>query len=147
MRRSCLILAVLALLSTSPALGQYSAVIAACRWDSLHVCASAPPSGPVHGDAYETVCRMITDAVGKGGYDALWLDLHGAMATDRFEDGEGELLRRIRAIDPGTLAEPREVGRRQLPTTVAGLLTHIAEHTARHVGEAIITAKVIRTGA
>src|SRR6516165_12127505 len=47
------------------------------------VCASAPPSGPVQGDAYEAVCRMITDAVGKGGYDALWLDLHGAMVTDR----------------------------------------------------------------
>ena len=38
----------------------------------------------------------------KGGFDALWLDLHGAMVTDRFDDGEGELLRRIRAIDPKT---------------------------------------------
>ena len=45
---------------------------------------------------------MITDAVAKGGFDALWLDLHGAMVTDRFDDGEGELLRRIRAIDPKT---------------------------------------------
>ena len=66
------------------------------------VCASAPPSGPVDSDAYETMCRMITDAVAKGGYDALWLDLHGAMVTERFDDGEGELLRRIRAIDPKT---------------------------------------------
>ena len=66
------------------------------------VCASAPPSGPVDSDAYETMCRMITDAVAKGGFDALWLDLHGAMVTDRFDDGEGELLRRIRAIDPKT---------------------------------------------
>ena len=66
------------------------------------VCASAPPSGPVDSDAYETFCRMITDAVAKGGFDALWLDLHGAMVTDRFDDGEGELLRRIRAIDPKT---------------------------------------------
>jgi microcystin degradation protein MlrC len=56
----------------------------------------------VDSDAYETMCRMITDAVAKGGYDALWLDLHGAMVTDRFDDGEGELLRRIRAIDPKT---------------------------------------------
>ena len=66
------------------------------------VCASAPPSGPVDSDAYETCCRMITDAVAQGGFDALWLDLHGAMVTDRFDDGEGELLRRIRAIDPNT---------------------------------------------
>ena len=32
----------------------------------------------------------------------MWLDLHGAMVAERFEDGEGELLRRIRAIDPRT---------------------------------------------
>ena len=66
------------------------------------VCASAPPSGPVDSEAYETFCRMITDAVAQGGFDALWLDLHGAMVTERFDDGEGELLRRIRAIDPHT---------------------------------------------
>ena len=53
-------------------------------------------------DAYETCCGMITDAAAKGGFDALWLDLHGAMVTDRFDDGEGELLRRIRAIDAKT---------------------------------------------
>ena len=64
------------------------------------VCASAPPSGPVDSEAYETFCRMITDAVAQGGFDALWLDLHGAMVTERYDDGEGELLRRIRAIDP-----------------------------------------------
>ncbi len=49
----------------------------------------------------------------------------------------------VRSLDPETLTEPREVGRKKLPTTVVGLLTHIAEHTQRHVGEAIITAKLI----
>jgi uncharacterized damage-inducible protein DinB len=53
---------------------------------------------------------------------------------------------RIRRIDPATLAEPRGVGRKQLPTTVIGLLTHIAEHTQRHVGEAISAAKLARLG-
>jgi uncharacterized damage-inducible protein DinB len=47
----------------------------------------------------------------------------------------------VRRIDPTTLAEPREVGRQRLPTTVIGLLTHIAEHTQRHVGQAIGAAK------
>jgi uncharacterized damage-inducible protein DinB len=47
----------------------------------------------------------------------------------------------VRAIDPATLREPRGVGRKQLPTTVIGLLTHIAEHTQRHVGQAIRAAK------
>jgi hypothetical protein len=48
----------------------------------------------------------------------------------------------IRGIDPATLAEARWVGRRRLPTTVIGLLTHIAEHTQRHLGQAITTAKM-----
>jgi uncharacterized damage-inducible protein DinB len=50
----------------------------------------------------------------------------------------------VRGIDPATLAEPRGAGRKQLPTTVIGLLTHIAEHTQRHVGEAISAAKLAR---
>jgi uncharacterized damage-inducible protein DinB len=48
----------------------------------------------------------------------------------------------VRSIDPSTLASPRAVGRKGLPTTVIGLLTHIAEHTQRHVGQAIAAAKL-----
>lgn len=50
----------------------------------------------------------------------------------------------VRSVDPATLAEPRWVGRRRLPTTVIGLLTHIAEHTQRHLGQAISAAKLAR---
>jgi uncharacterized damage-inducible protein DinB len=50
----------------------------------------------------------------------------------------------LRKIDPATLAAPREVGRRHLPTTVIGLITHIAEHTQRHVGQAVSAAKLAR---
>jgi uncharacterized damage-inducible protein DinB len=49
-----------------------------------------------------------------------------------------------RALDPARLADPRGVGRKQLPTTVIGLLVHIAEHTQRHVGQAISAAKLAR---
>jgi uncharacterized damage-inducible protein DinB len=51
--------------------------------------------------------------------------------------------KRIRAIDPGSLEEARSVGKKQLPTTVGGLLVHVAEHTQRHVGQAITTAKIV----
>jgi hypothetical protein len=51
----------------------------------------------------------------------------------------------IRILDPATLTDSREVGRERLLTTVAGLLVHLAEHTQRHVGEAIITAKLVRS--
>lgn len=50
----------------------------------------------------------------------------------------------IRSIDPSTFTEPRGVGRMMLPTTVIGLLVHIAEHTQRHVGQAISAAKLAR---
>jgi uncharacterized damage-inducible protein DinB len=51
----------------------------------------------------------------------------------------------VRAISPATLAEPRWVGRKRLPTTVVGLLTHIAEHIQRHVGQTISAAKLSST--
>jgi uncharacterized damage-inducible protein DinB len=50
----------------------------------------------------------------------------------------------LRKIDPDSLYAPRVVGRRALPTTVLGLIVHIAEHTQRHLGQAVITAKLVR---
>lgn len=52
---------------------------------------------------------------------------------------------RIRALIPVRLDEPRKVGKRELPTTVGGLLVHVADHTQRHVGQAITTAKIVAT--
>jgi microcystin degradation protein MlrC len=63
------------------------------------VAGSAAPSGPVENDAYEAMAGRIVDAVAAG-CDAVLLDLHGAMVTHRFEDGEGELLGRIRKVAP-----------------------------------------------
>jgi hypothetical protein len=51
---------------------------------------------------------------------------------------------RLRTIDPATIHEVRYIGRKRLPTTVLGLLVHIAEHTQRHLGQAITTAKMVR---
>jgi uncharacterized damage-inducible protein DinB len=50
----------------------------------------------------------------------------------------------IRATPIRTLAEARTVGRAALPSTVLGLLFHIAEHTQRHVGQIVTTAKIVR---
>jgi microcystin degradation protein MlrC len=68
----------------------------------LPIAAGAPPSRPVDDDAFEHIAGVICNAVAKGGFDGIMLDLHGAMVTESREDGEGELLRRIRAIDPAT---------------------------------------------
>ncbi|MFB6421560.1 M81 family metallopeptidase [Bradyrhizobium tunisiense] len=65
----------------------------------LPVAGSATPSGPVADAAFEHFADAICGAVRKG-CDGLFLDLHGAMVTDSHDDGEGELLRRVRAIAP-----------------------------------------------
>lgn len=49
----------------------------------------------------------------------------------------------IRAAPENTLFERRTVGRQRLPTTVFGLLFHIAEHTQRHTGQLVATAKIV----
>jgi uncharacterized damage-inducible protein DinB len=51
---------------------------------------------------------------------------------------------RVRAFSAALLTQPRTVGRQQMPTTVAGLLVHVADHTQRHVGQAITTAKIVK---
>jgi uncharacterized damage-inducible protein DinB len=51
--------------------------------------------------------------------------------------------KRIRSFTPQQMEEPRKVGKKQLPTSVGGLLVHVADHTLRHVGQAIITAKIV----
>ena len=60
---------------------------------------SAPPSAHVTDEAFETVAgMMLEDLGGLGALDGVYLDLHGAMVTESHEDGEGELLRRLRGL-------------------------------------------------
>ncbi|HTX48020.1 MAG TPA: M81 family metallopeptidase [Caulobacteraceae bacterium] len=61
--------------------------------------ANAHPSGLVTDAAFDQMTGAIVEAVAKG-CDAVMLALHGAMVTQTFDDGEGELLRRIRAVAP-----------------------------------------------
>ena len=51
---------------------------------------------------------------------------------------------KLRRLDARSLYDARSVGRRALPTTVIGLIVHLAEHTQRHLGQAITTAKILR---
>jgi DinB superfamily len=61
-----------------------------------------------------------------------------------FERGIESAMERVRAIGPAGYEEARGVGRKMLPTSVGGLLVHCADHTQRHVGQAVTTAKVVR---
>lgn len=53
-------------------------------------------------------------------------------------------LARLQATEEYALAVPRGIGRKQIPTTLGGLLFHSAEHTMRHTGQLIVTIKVLK---
>lgn len=60
-----------------------------------------------------------------------------------FEAGVDRALEQLRSTDETRLLEWRGVGRAQLPSTTLGLLFHAAEHTQRHVGQMVTTAKIV----
>ena len=85
--------------------------------------AGASPSAHVTTDAYERIAGEIVEAAREGGYDAVYLDLHGAMVAEHLDDGEGELLARVRqAVGPAV-------------PVIASLDLH-ANVTAQMLGEA-----------
>lgn len=51
---------------------------------------------------------------------------------------------RVRTLSTADFNTPRGVGRRQLPTSIGGALIHVADHTQRHVGQVVTTAKVLK---
>jgi len=60
--------------------------------------AAACPSAEVTEDAFERISAKIVEAVSEQRPDAVYLDIHGAMVAEHVDDGEGELLRRIRQV-------------------------------------------------
>jgi uncharacterized damage-inducible protein DinB len=98
-----------------------------------------------------SIDRLLTYAEGKRLDDsqiaALKNELDGGATRDElFAELDAALSRsavRIRQIDTNRLQEPRPVGTKLLPTTVGGLLVHVADHTQRHVGQAITTSKIV----
>jgi len=71
---------------------------------------------------------------------------NGGTVNSVFSELEASLETTRGRLD-GIIRQPLEtriaIGRKRLPTTLGGLLVHAAEHTQRHVGQAITTAKVI----
>lgn len=70
-------------------------------WRLIHVLsASANPGGPVTDDAFERLAGPIVEAARQHSHelDGIALGLHGAMVTSTYDDGEGELLQRLRGV-------------------------------------------------
>src|ERR1700755_3048699 len=63
------------------------------------ISAAASPSAHVTRDAFERVMKEMVDGIAAAGpIDAVYLDLHGAMVTEHHDDGEGEILARVRKV-------------------------------------------------
>ena len=88
--------------------------------------------------AAEAAANDMTNLVAiRPGPDAL-----RALFDDRIELA----LTQLRGTSESSLLDARDVGRAKLPSTVIGLLFHAAEHTQRHVGQFVTTARLIRGG-
>lgn len=110
---------------------------AAAEWGAeveLPIAGYASPSAPVERDAFERACELIVDAVGRG-CDGILLDLHGAMiVAGGLDDGDGELLRRVRAAAPGVpIGVALDLHANVTPLMVANCDVIAGYHTYPHI--------------
>jgi uncharacterized damage-inducible protein DinB len=82
----------------------------------------------------EQLAALASETDNNGNRESIFSELEASLEKTR---------RRLDAIVRQPLDCPIAIGRKRLPTTLAGLLVHTAEHTQRHVGQAITTAKLI----
>ncbi|HLK30167.1 MAG TPA: DinB family protein [Puia sp.] len=65
------------------------------------------------------------------------------MLLERFDKQVDNAFMQLKQTDENTLRQPRFIGRKKIPTTVIGLLFHSAEHTMRHIGQLLVTVKIV----
>jgi hypothetical protein len=95
--------------------------------------------------------RLLTYAEGRELSEAQLAELKSELDEEAVaEEVLGEVreglensMERVKQFAPQSYEGVRTVGRKALPTTVGGLLIHCAEHTQRHVGQAITTAQIV----
>lgn len=68
----------------------------------------------------------------------------GAVLLAELTAAVDRAIDQLRETSEGRLLEARDVGRQHMPSTVLGLLFHAGEHSARHAGQALTTAKMLR---
>lgn len=64
--------------------------------------------------------------------------------SEDFDKQVDKAIAQLKLTDESTLTDLRGVGRKQIPSTVAGLLFHAAEHTMRHTGQLIVTVRILK---
>ncbi|GAB4178894.1 MAG: M81 family metallopeptidase [Thalassobaculales bacterium] len=109
--------------------------------------AAASPSAEVTEDAYERIAGMILDGLAAGGrYDAVYLCLHGAMVAAHLEDGEGELIRRVRKVvgEHVPIVASLDLHANTTPEMVKGAQAMVAYRTYPHIDMAATGRRAAR---
>ena len=83
---------------------------------------------------HEQLAALQEEMDTRANRDALFAELTSALTQS---------AERVRAIALTDLEQSRSVGKKRLPTSVGGLLVHMADHTQRHIGQAVTTAKIL----
>ena len=86
----------------------------------------------------EQLAALKTELDGEGKLEPL------AILLAEVEVSFNDAADRIRVLATADLKTPRFVGRKQLPTSIGGAMIHVADHTQRHTGQVVTTAKVIK---
>jgi hypothetical protein len=68
-----------------------------------------------------------------------------ALLLAKFSKELNAAIAYLRVVPPDSLLQPREVGRKRLPSTTLGLIFHAAEHSARHAGQIVTLTRVLQT--
>ena len=117
------------------------------------VCGAAPVTFHLRHIA-RSLDRLLTYAEGgqlnEAQAQALQSEREAAGSREEVFEELGAALERSKArllaLQTTDLGAARAVGRKRLPTTLGGLVVHIADHTQRHVGQAITTARIAARG-
>ncbi len=120
--------------------------------EAMHRRVSGLPSVAFHlRHAVRSLDRLLSYAEDRG-LDEVQMEALGtehdageetAAVMAEFRQGIARAKERVRQFRPEQYGEARGIGRKRLPTTVAGLLIHCAEHTGRHAGQMVTTAKLV----
>ena len=86
----------------------------------------------------EQLAALKTELGGEGKLESL------AELLAEVEISFNDAADRIRVLATADLNTPRFVGRKQLPTSIGGAMIHVADHTQRHTGQVVTTAKVAK---
>ena len=94
-----------------------------------------------YAKAGQLTAQQLNELAAEGKEDS---NLNTTSLLLRFNKQVDAALAQLSQTDETTLTAFRGVGRKQLPSTVLGLLFHAAEHTMRHTGQLLVTVKVLK---